>query len=133
MNTFTDYGYKINLLHTLVVAPFLLWIGYKLNSGKTLVYKEKVILMMLGVSVLLFHGYQTIQKQGETDILKDKFFQGNLVHLFFIGPVVAWSGYKLIKGKRVTDLEKTTLLLLGATALLYHGYNTITKTFTTHE
>lgn len=123
-----DYRYQINLLHSLFVGPLLVWTGYKLNTSKSLNSVEKLVLLLTGLSVIIFHGASAFRKQqAGTSVLQDYAFQVNVLHLFFIGPLVAWAGWKLYKGKRVTDLEKTTLLFLGVAALGYHGYQTFQK------
>lgn len=124
----TDYHHQINLLHSLFVGPLLVWTGYKLNASKSLNTFEKLLLLITGVSVLAFHGMKAVQKQSAgLSITEDYSFQINALHLFFIGPLVAWTGWKLYKGKRVTDLEKSTLFFLGIAALIYHGYQSYQK------
>lgn len=124
----TDYSHQINIFHSLLAGPLLAWTGYKLNTEKSLSSLEKSLLLITGVSVIGFHGYKAIQKQRDGEsIIQNYSFQVNLLHLFFIGPLVAWTGYKLTKSKRVTDLEKTTLLFLGIAALVYHGFQSVNK------
>lgn len=124
----TDYSHQINLLHSFVVGPLLTYTGYKLNTQKPISNIEKTILLITGIVVIGYHGYRALNKQQEgASITQDYNFQVNLLHLFFIGPLVAWTGYKLTKGKKVTDLEKTTLLFLGISALVYHGYRAFQK------
>lgn len=126
---YANYGSQINLLHSLFVGPLLVWTGYKLNTGTSLRNIEKIILLITGVSVLGYHGLKAFKKQQEgASVTEDYGFQVNMLHLFFIGPLVTWTAWKLYKGKRVTDLEKTTLLFLGAAALMYHFYGAY-KTF----
>ena len=124
----SDYGLQINLLHSLFVGPLLMWTGYKLNTGTSLSNIEKLIMLVTGLAVLVYHGIKAFKKQqANLNIMKNYGFQVNILHLFFIGPLVAWSGWKLYRGKRVTDLEKTTLLFLGVVAFVYHIYQTLQK------
>ena len=124
----SDYGAQINLLHSVVIGPLLVWTGYKLNTGKDISGFEKLALLISGLAVIGYHGLQAYKKQSEgLSVTQDYGFQINLSHLFFIGPLIAWTGWKLHKNKNVTDLEKTTLLFLGVAALLYHGYKTMQK------
>ena len=124
----TEYSHQINMLHSFLIGPLLAYTGYKLNTGKPLKNIEKLILLVAGLTVIGYHGFKAIRKQQQgIKITQDYGFQVNLVHLFFIGPLVGWTGYKLTKGKKVTDLEKTTLLFLGVAALVYHIYQTVKK------
>lgn len=125
-------SYQINLLHSLFLGPLLAWTGYKLNIDKSLSTIEKTGLLVAGLAAISYHGYKSFKhQQSDSSIIQNYGFKVNLLHLFFIGPLVAWTGYKLTKGKRVTDLEKTTLLFLGVAALMYHGYRAITNTTNT--
>ena len=124
----SDYGTQINLLHSVLIGPLLAWTGYKLNTGKLLGNIEILALFVAGISVMGYHGIQSYNKQSNgLSVTQDYGFKINLMHLFFIGPLLAWTGWKLYKNKNVTDLEKTTLLFLGVASLLYHGYKTIQK------
>jgi hypothetical protein len=123
-----DYGKQINLLHSLAIGPLLVWTGYQLSSGKSVANVLRLALLIGGVGAILFHGYKSMQHQKEGHSLMTTYgYQVNALHFFFIGPLVAWVGYKLHQGKRVTELEHTTMLLLGAAAMLYHGYNVYKK------
>lgn len=121
-----DYSSQVNLFHSLFVGPLLVWTGYKLSNTMELHTLEKIVLLLTGIAVIVYHGYQAWQKQ-HSSVTQDYGFQVNLAHLFFIGPLIAWTGWKSYKGKTVTDLEKTTLLFLGIAALLYHVYNFFQK------
>ena len=118
-----DYGKQINLLHSLVIGPFLVWVGYKLSSNQTVSNIEKMALLVSGLGVILYHGYKIMKHlQSGHSILSNYWYQVNALHFLFIGPLLAWAGYKLQNGKRVTDLEQTTMLFLGVAAVVYHGY-----------
>ena len=118
-----DYGKQINLLHSLVAGPLLAWTGYRLSVDKSVSSIEKMVLLVAGIGIILFHGYKAMQHQKDGDsILVNYGYQVNALHFFFIGPLVAWIGYKLTNGKNVTDLEKSTMLFLGVAAMIYHGY-----------
>lgn len=123
-----DYGLQINLLHSLLIGPFLVWTGYKLNTNQSLSGLEKLVMLIIGMSVIVFHGWKAVQHQLAGDsILSNYGFQINMLHFLFIGPLIAWVGYKLYKDKSPTDLEKTTLLVLGIIALVYHAFNAFKK------
>lgn len=116
----------VNLLHILVVAPLLIWIGYKLNTNIDIHINinniEKTLILLIGLGVIGFHGYKTITKQLNGESISNNYkYQINVLHFLFIGPVVAWVAFKLHNNKTPTDLEKITLLLLGCIAFIYHS------------
>lgn len=112
----------VNLLHVFLVAPLLIWIGYKLNSDLEITNLEKKVMLMIGLGVIAFHGFKTITKQLKGESISNNYkYQVNVLHFLFIGPVVAWVAYKLNNNKTPTDLEKITLLLLGCLAFIYHS------------
>jgi NhaP-type Na+/H+ or K+/H+ antiporter len=89
---------------------------------------EKLVLLLMGCAIIAFHGWKTFSaQQSGKSILDDYDYQINGLHFLFIGPLIAWCGYKLYGGRNVTDLEKTVLLLLGVLAVLYHGYKLLKK------
>jgi uncharacterized membrane protein len=121
-NNESKYPKYVNLLHILVVAPLLIWIGYKLNSNIDVNNIEKLLILLIGLGVIGFHGYKTITKQLNGESISNNYkYQINVLHFLFIGPVVAWVAYKLHNNKTPTDLEKITLLLLGCIAFVYHS------------
>lgn len=120
-----DYGKQINLLHSLAIGPLLVWTGYKLSSDKSLSNIEKMALLLAGLGVIMYHGYKIMKHlQAGDSVMSNYGYQVNALHFLFIGPLIAWAGYKLQYGKRVTDLEQTTMLFLGVAAVAYHGYKT---------
>lgn len=111
----------INLFHVAIVAPLLLWAGYYST-------RVEIPLMIFGLGAIAYHGWKTVNKQLEGKcITEDYKYQINVLHFLFVGPLVAWTGYKMYNGKTPTDLEKTTLLLLGCIALVYHSMKLMNK------
>jgi len=124
----SDRGTQVNLLHSLYVGPLLMYTGFKLNNNEIPVNISKWALLITGIIVIFYHGLQAYRKQSDGASITENYgFQVNLLHFFFIGPLVAWTGWKLHQNKTVTDLEKITLLLLGVAAFGYHSYNAYKK------
>jgi hypothetical protein len=51
-------GYWVNLIHILIVAPILVYIGYNREKTRRLFYE---ILLMLGFAAIGYHGYYLIK------------------------------------------------------------------------
>ncbi len=96
---------QINLLHSFIVGPVLLYTGYKLNTNQLLSNIEKLVLLVMGCVTVLYHGYKSVtaQQAGES-IFQNYDYQINMLHFLFIGPLIGWCGYKLYAGRNVTDL-----------------------------
>ena len=115
---------NIHMFHALFAGPLLAYTGYQLNAGKTLDATHKLALLVVGILATCYHSMKSYQKWQAGASWKDDYhFQVNLAHALFIGPLVAWVGYKLQNGRRATQLEKNILLFLGLVAIAYHAYS----------
>jgi hypothetical protein len=119
-----NYTNQVNILHSYIIGPVLIWTSYKMYNSASLNDLEKLLLLITGVIVVLYNGWRSVNEQlSGSSITLDSEFQMDLLHFLFIGPVIAWTGYKLYTNRMPTDLEKTTLLILGIISLSYVAYN----------
>jgi hypothetical protein len=102
----------LNLFHILLVVPFLLWIGI---SRGNLPDGAFTACLILGILLILYQGYKALIRLG----LKSSYVWVNLIHVLWIGPLLAYIGMK----KKDTPRPAFELLLLTAFgALGYHLY-----------
>jgi hypothetical protein len=102
----------INLFHIILVAPFLIWIGVSRANTDINVY---TFLFALGLFIIVYHGYKSYAKY----MLNSSSIWVNLIHMVWIGPLLAYIGYR----KKDTERSAYELLLLTAFgALGYHLY-----------
>lgn len=132
-----QYFAAINIAHTLILGPLLLYTGWTLLKNNTLNETVKDLLPYIGAIIIAYHSIRVYNKVSELkeqdtaygDMLKEYPIQVNLAHLLFIGPLVAWVGYKLSNGRAVTQLEKLLLVILGAAGTVFHGLKTYGNLF----
>jgi hypothetical protein len=102
----------INLLHILIIVPFLLYIGITKTDVPDKVFN---LLMGIGGVLILYQGYKLItrlqQKSGLAWI--------NAIHVLFIAPLLIYIGYK---GKETPRSAFEILLLFAFAAGGYHLY-----------
>lgn len=123
-----QYWAAINVLHSIILGPMLLWTGWKLLKGQSLPSTYKNLLSIIGTIVVAYHSIRAYQKYKDrneqlsmTEMLSEYDLQVNLAHLLFIGPLIAWVGYKLSNGRAVTQLEQILLMVLGGAGTVYHS------------
>ena len=107
-----DSHVLISLFHVVFIAPFLIWIG--ISRGK---FPEQVftVLLWLGSIVIFYQGYKAYTRY----LAKSNYIWVNLIHVLWIGPLIAYIGYK----KNDTPRAAYELLLLTAFgAFGYHMY-----------
>lgn len=109
------YHLYLSLFHVVVVVPFLLYIA--LNKADTNSYVYKFI-FVLGLFLIAFHGYKTYMRymSGSSSMWI------NMIHFFYIGPLLAYIGYH---GKDTPRSAYELLALLAFAALGYHTYHLI--------
>jgi len=102
----------INLLHILLIVPFLIYVGLVKTD-----IPEKVFSLLLGLGciVVLYQGYKLITRLQQ----KSGFAWINAIHVLFVGPLLIYIGYK---GKETPRSAFEILLLFAFAAGGYHLY-----------
>jgi len=107
-----DYWFFLHIFHIFLVVPALLYVYF---------YRDKLpdyaftLLLVFGIVILLYHAYLAWKKWNE----KSPWIWVNLVHVFFVAPLLIWIGFH----KKKTELVYyDVLLFLAITAF---GYNAI--------
>lgn len=108
-----DTHLLINLLHILLIAPFLIWVGI---SRTNLPQGWFLAVLVLGIIVTVYHAYKAWMRISA----KSSFVWVNLIHALWVGPLLVYIG----ANKEKTPRWAFELLLLTAfSALGYHLYN----------
>ena len=98
------------IFHIFIVAPILITIGYMQASTPSWVYWT---MLVLGCGILVFHLYKAILKY----FAKSISMWINLIHVFYVAPLLIYIGYKQKESLRYSY---ELLLMLGFAALGYH-------------
>ena len=107
MNT----NFFVHLFHIIIVGGLFLYVGIKKTNIPNLMY---VILTILGIIIILYHGFKVYKKikEGSNPWI-------NYIHIFIIGPVLLYIG---LNGEKTKRLYFEILLMLGFASIGYHGY-----------
>jgi hypothetical protein len=99
----------INVLHVLLIAPALIYIGY-IRDVPDVVFHG---LLGLGVVLVLYQGYRAYEKYaaGANPWV-------NLIHVLLVAPLLVVVGYW---GAETPRRYFEMMMLLGFAALGYHG------------
>lgn len=108
----------INIFHIFIVVPFLLYVAISKADTNEYVYYA---LFATGLFVFIVHGYKSYIKflAGSSSIWI------NLLHLFYVSPLLLYIGYK---AKETLRPAYEMLALLTFAALGYHTYSLIVLT-----
>lgn len=110
-----DIYLLIGVLHVAAIVPFLLWVGFSRAATPEWVYP---VLVGLGLIVMLYHGFKAVGRY----FAKSPVLWINLIHVFFVAPLLIWIGYYEKKTERPAyDM----LLLVSFGALGYHLYKLV--------
>lgn len=96
----------IQLLHVLILGPFLIAVGLDAVSIPSYAF------VALGAFIILYHAYKTYAKiaNGQNPWV-------NVIHVLVVGPALVAHG--LLPSERWT---REVVLMLGFAAVGYHGY-----------
>ena len=101
----------VHLFHIIIVGSLFLYVGITRNNMPTIMYS---VLFYLGIIVILYHIYKAY------NYLKlGKGIWVNLIHIFIVGPILIYIGYKGLKTAR---LFYEIVLMLAFASIGYHGY-----------
>ena len=101
---------QLALLHALVLAPFLLYIGLAREQVPDSLFTA---LMGIGAVILGYHAFKAYGK-----IMQNQSAWVNYIHIFLVAPLLIIIGFY---GKNASRRFFEMLLLLGFSALGYHG------------
>lgn len=94
----------LNLLHMLILGPFLLYIGlgYPIPSW---------VLIAAGIIIILYQSYKVYAHYSQQEAI-----WVNLFHVIIVGPALL--AYGLTEERYIKEL----IFMLGFAAIGYHGY-----------
>jgi hypothetical protein len=104
--------FYIHLIHIIIIGSLLLYVGIK---GKTMPQFMYHILLVIGILILVAHGYSVISKYGQ----KNSGLWVNLFHIFIVAPVILLIG---LKREQAPYYLFQFMIMLGFAAIGYHGY-----------
>lgn len=110
-----DTHLLLALFHIFAVVPLFLYVALSRADTVTGVYG---FLLVLGAIITLYHGY----KAWVRFLSGSSYLWVNLVHVFYVGPLLMYIGYR---GKETPRSAYELLALLGFAALGYHTYHLI--------
>ena len=105
----------LGLFHIFAVVPLFLYVAISRGNTVTGVYG---FLLVLGAIILLYHLYKAYTKW----IAGSSSLWVNLVHVFYVAPLLIYIGYR---EKDTPRSAYELLALLGFAALGYHTYHLI--------
>jgi len=93
------------------VGPLFLYVGINATNIPKIMFP---ILLGLGLFIIVYHSYLAYKK-----IIAGSGAWVNYIHVLIVGPLLAYIGYQGIETSRKYF---EMLLLLGMSAIGYHGY-----------
>jgi len=105
----------VHLFHILIVGSLFLYVGIQRTAIPTMLFP---ILFWLGIIIIFYHIFKVY-----TYIKQGKGYWVNLIHILLVGPLLIYIGYNREKTAR---LYFELLLMLGFSAIGYHGYYMLT-------
>lgn len=105
---------QLALLHTLLIAPFILYVGLAREQVPDAVFHT---MLAIGIVILGYHSYKAYTKiqAGTSPWI-------NYIHIFLVAPLLIVTGYY---GKTANRKFFEMLLLLGFSAFGYHSLNLV--------
>jgi hypothetical protein len=101
----------VHLFHIIIVGSLFLYVGINREKIPKILFP---VLFWLGLLIVFYHIYKTYNY-----IKLGKGYWVNLIHIFIVGPLLIYIGYKEEKTAR---LYFELLLMLGFASIGYHGY-----------
>lgn len=104
----------ISLLHVMIIGALFIYVGISRTDIPQIMFP---LLLGLGVILIPYHIYKAyFKKSGWV----------NYIHIFLVAPLLMYIGYNAEKTERCFF---ELLLLLGFSAIGYHGYYILSETF----
>jgi hypothetical protein len=104
--------FYIHLIHIIIIGSLLLYVGIKGKNMPAFMYPT---LLVIGILILVAHGYSVITKYGQ----KNSGLWVNLFHIIIVAPIILSIG---IKGVQSPYYLFQFMIMLGFAAIGYHGY-----------
>jgi hypothetical protein len=101
----------VHLFHILIVGGLFLYVGIQRTAIPTALFP---ILFGLGIVIILYHIFKVYNY-----IQLGRGYWVNLIHILLVGPLLLYIGYN---GEKTARLYFELLLMLGFSAIGYHGY-----------
>jgi uncharacterized membrane protein len=105
----------IALFHIVLIVPLFLFVAFQRAATPEWVYG---LLFGLGAIVFCYHAYKSFIKWQA----KSPSIWVNMIHVFYVAPLLVWVGYQ---GKKAPRAAYELMALVGFGALGYHMYNLI--------
>ena len=101
----------VHLFHILFVGSLFLYVGIQKQKIPSWLYS---VLLVLGAFIIPYHMYKAYGywKKGINPWF-------NMIHIFLIGPLLIWIGYKR---EKVPSYAYDLLLMFGFASIGYHGF-----------
>jgi lipoprotein signal peptidase len=106
----------VHLFHIIIIGGLFLYVGTMRDSVPKMMFP---FLLLLGVIIIFYHSYKVYNY-----ITQGKGYWVNLIHIFFVGPLLIYIGFNREKTQR-SFFE--LLLMAGFAAIGYHSYYMIPK------
>ena len=101
----------VHLFHIIVIGSLFLYVAIqKTNIPKNMF----LFLFILGIIIICYHIFKAFQY-----FIKKQNYWVNLIHIFFIGPLLVYIGFN--KGN-VARMYFELLLMFAFASIGYHGY-----------
>ena len=101
----------VHLFHILIIGGLFLYVGILKTTMPSFMY---IVLIILGVVIILYHGFKIYKK-----LMEGKTLWVNYIHFFYIGPLLIFIGLNKEKTHR---LYFELILMLAFASIGYHGY-----------
>ena len=110
-----DAYFLVAAIHVVLIAPFLLWVGFNRAATPDWAYS---LLFGLGLLIIVYHGYKAIIRMSASSPA----IWINIIHVLIVGPLLLWIGYH----QKGTERPAYDMLLITAFgALGFHLYRMI--------
>jgi hypothetical protein len=110
-----DAYFLVAAIHVVLLAPFLLWVGFNRAATPDWAYS---VLFGFGLLVMVYHGYKAIIRMSASSPA----IWINIIHVLIVGPLLLWIGYH----QKATERPAYDMLLIAAFgALGFHLYRMI--------
>jgi len=110
-----DQHFILSIFHLVIIAPFLLFIGFKRATTPTWVFQS---LLAIGSVVMAYHFYRMLFRWKA----HSSFIWVNIIHVVLIAPLLLFIGFQ----QKDTPTMYYELLLMLAFALVgYHLFSMI--------
>jgi len=101
----------VHLFHILIIGGLFLYVGISKTTMPSFMY---IVLIILGIVIILYHGFKIYKK-----LIEGKNPWVSYIHFFYIGPLLIFIGLNKEKTHR---LYFELILMLAFASIGYHSY-----------